>query len=409
MGKPNGNGASDVPRSGFPSQEDSIAGGNILVSELDPGISHAIVLHDETLRDGEQMAGVAYTPEAKIDLARRLMAAGVRYMSLGFPAVSEEEREVIRTVVREAPDKRGLTCLARAKEDDVRAVVACEIPQVAVFIAISDLHMRYKLRITEEQAYKQMIDQIRFARSFGLHVRFGFEDASRTPLERVKRFAVGALEAGAAEVTLADTCGILTPVAAHRWVVAMKEVVGGEALAVHFHNDLGMATANTLAALQAGARMAQTTVAGIGERVGNARMEELVVSLWTKYGIDLGIDLTQLLPLSAHVRRLTGLPDTPNQPIVGELAFAHESGIHIGGLMREAATYEPFPPALVGAHHTVRFGKHAGLSNIRYLASQLGIELGDEQANRVLEETKRRGAGGNVDEATVRQLIQAAR
>jgi isopropylmalate/homocitrate/citramalate synthase len=395
---------------GFPSQEDSIRAGNVLVSELEPGISHEIVLHDETLRDGEQMAGIAYSPEDKIELARRLMAAGVRYMSLGFPAVSEAEREVIRTVVREAPDKRGLTCLARAREEDVRAVVACEIPQVAVFIAISDLHLNYKLRISKDAAFKQMIDQIKLARSFGLHVRFGFEDASRSPLERVKRFATAALEAGAAEITLADTCGVLTPVSAYRWVTEMKAEIGGEAIALHFHNDLGMATANTIAGLAAGARMAQTTVAGIGERVGNARMEELVVALWVKYGVSVGIDLGQILQLSAHVRKLVDLPDMPNQPIVGELAFAHESGIHIGGLMGESATYEPFPPALVGTRHSVRFGKHAGLSNIRYVAAEMGIEISDDQAIQVLEETKRRGAvGGGVDEAAVRQLLASAR
>lgn len=378
------------------------------MSELEPPLTHEIVLHDETLRDGEQMAGVAYSPEDKIDLARRLMGAGVRYLSLGFPAVSEQEREVIRTVVREAKDKSGLTCLARAHQGDVEAVVACEIPQVAVFIAISDLHLKYKLRMTEEQAFEQMVNQVKLAKSYGLIVRFGLEDASRSPLERVKRFSNGALEAGADAVTLADTCGVLTPVSAYRWVTEMKKEIGGDAIALHFHNDLGMATANTMAGLAAGARMAQTTVAGIGERTGNARMEELVVALRVKYGVDLGIDLTKLMPLSAHVRKLVGLPTPSNQPIIGSSAFAHESGIHVGGLMREAATYEPFPPSLIGTAHTVRFGKHSGLSNIRYLAEQMGIDINKEAALAVLEETKRLGAKGEVAPEHVQKLLESA-
>lgn len=394
----------------FPTQEDSIAAGNLLVSEFEPSpISHSIVLHDETLRDGEQTVGVSFSPEVKIEMARRLIGAGVRYLNLGFPAVSETEQEVARTIAAEARQLEGLSCLARAKKEDIRVVADCGIPLVGLFIATSDIHLRHKLRISEEDAYRQIVDQVQFARSAGLRVRFAFEDATRTPLDRIKRFATGALEAGASQVGLCDTCGVLTPLTAHRFVAAMAEEIGGETIALHFHNDLGMATANTLVALAAGARMAQTSVSGIGERAGNACMEELVVALRVKYGIDLGIDLTQIRSLAERVRELVGFPTVPNEPIVGDYAFAHESGIHVAGLMRDAANYEPFPPSLVGAEHSVWFGKHAGLSNIRFVAQRHGLEVSDDTAQDILQQTKRRAiAGERIGESAVLEMLKAA-
>ena len=370
-------------------------------------LAHDIVLHDESLRDGEQTCGLVFSAETKIDLARRLQRAGVKYMSLGFPAVSEADREAIRVIVREADDTSGFSCLARSRKEDIEAVVACEIPEVALFIPISDIHLRHKIRMTEDAAYDQMVSQIELARSFGLRVRFAFEDASRTPLERLKRFAVGALEAGATKLTIPDTSGILTPLTAYRLVSWLRDLVGGEAICAHFHNDLGLGTANSLMALAAGAHMAQGTLAGIGERAGNTCIEELAVALRTKYDRDLGIDLPALLELSDHVRGLADFPKAQNRPLVGEYAFAHESGIHVNGIMREATTYEPFPPELIGKSHEVRFGKHAGISNVLYAAEKVGVELGKDQAEAVLAEIKRRAfAGQKVEPAAVDRLIR---
>jgi isopropylmalate/homocitrate/citramalate synthase len=392
----------------FPRTVDSIAAGNTLISHFEKPISHRIDVHDDSLRDGEQTVGVAFSVERKIEIARGLLDAGIRYLSLGYPAVSEAEREAIRAVAQ-VGDAAGFSCLSRATRQDIEAVVSCLIPNVALFIGVSNVHLIHKLRITEEQAYDRMREQIALALSYGLTPRFVLEDATRAPLERLKRFAGGAIEAGAKLVTIPDTCGVLTPITTDRLVRDLTAVIGEGRLVVHFHNDLGMATANSLVACAAGARFVQGTLNGIGERAGNTNLEQIVVALKVKYGVDLGIDLNKLRLLSKKMADWVGFPVPPNQPLSGEFVFSHESGIHVHGITQEAACYEPFPPELIGRQHQVRYGKHSGLSNLKYLAQLLGIDLPDATLAKVLAEVKTRSEKGQPTEpAEVGEMLRHA-
>lgn len=387
---------------------DSIAAGNTLVDHYEEPIRHPIDVHDDSLRDGEQTVGVAFSPERKIEIARGLLDAGIRYMSLGYPAVSEAEREAIRAVAQ-VGDAAHFSCLSRATREDIEAVVACGIPNVALFIGVSDVHLVHRLRITVDQAYARMREQLALARSYGLNARFVLEDATRTPPERLKRFAGGAIEAGATLVTIPDTCGVLTPMTAYRMVKGLTKTIGEGRLVVHFHNDLGMATANTLAACAAGARFAQGTLNGIGERAGNTNLEQLVVGLRVKYGVDLGVNLPKLSALSRQMAEWMHFPVPPHQPISGEYVFSHESGIHVHGIMNDPACYEPFPPELVGRFHEIRYGKHSGISSLKYLAQKLGRDVDTSALDAILATVKKRADDqATMKPAEIEDLLRAA-
>lgn len=377
----------------FQRSVDSIAAGNTLVQHYEGAIAHTVHVHDESLRDGEQTVGVAFSLERKLEIARGLLDAGIRYLSLGYPAVSDAEREAVKTLAK-LGDSSEFSCLSRATRQDIEAVVACDIPNVALFIGVSDVHLQHKLHISEEEAYQRMVDQLALARSLGLRARFGLEDATRAPIARLKRFALGAIEAGATMVTIPDTCGVLTPLTAYRLFQDLTSLLGPRRLAAHFHNDLGMATANSLAACAGGASMVQGTLSGIGERAGNTNIEQLVVGLKVKYGVDTGIDPRKLSALSLQMADWVRFPVPQNQPISGAYAFSHESGIHVHGIMQDAACYEPFPPELVGREHRVCYGKHSGVSNLKYLARLLALELTDEDLAGVLAIVKRQSERG---------------
>jgi isopropylmalate/homocitrate/citramalate synthase len=391
----------------FTRREDSLSLGNTLVDALDERIDHPVHLHDETLRDGEQTAGIAFSAERKIEIAKALFDAGVRFLNAGFPAVSQEERDTVRAIAREGRSAR-ITCLSRPIKSNIEAVIACEVEWVSLFIAISDCHLQHKLHLTPEAAHQKMVDGIRLARSHGLNVRFAFEDLSRTPLERIKRFAGGALEAGAKMITVCDTCGVLTPNTARRLIEALVPVTGGDALVIHFHNDLGLAVANSLAACAGGAFHVQATLLGLGERSGNASLEQMAVALRAKHGLASELALDKLTAAAGRVAEMLGYPIPPTQPIVGANVFGHESGIHVNGILADTATYEAFPPELVGRRHEVRFGKHSGLSNIRFVADRLELALDDARLEEVLAFVKRRGEmNAPPSEAEVEAALRA--
>jgi isopropylmalate/homocitrate/citramalate synthase len=391
----------------FERHEDAIAS-NTLLSAADPGIHPDLELADETLRDGEQTAGVAYSPESKVAIARELLEAGLKNLTVGFPAISEEERETIRAIAR-LGDNRGMFCLARAKASDLDAVEACGIGNVAMFIPISDTHLKYKLKTTPESAYEQMRESISMAVSRGMKVRFAFEDASRTPLERLRRFFGGAVEAGATMLTFADTCGVLTPFAAMRVFRELTSLVGDVPVVAHFHDDMGMATANSLGAAMGGARVVQGAINGMGERAGNTPLEELAVLFRVKYGRDLGINLERLVQAAGTISTIARVAIAPNKAVLGRNVFAHESGIHVHGLMSEASTYEPFPPEMVGRQHEVCFGKHSGLSNMRWVAQKYEITASDAVLTRALEKVKELGTRQCPPSvAETRALIEAS-
>jgi isopropylmalate/homocitrate/citramalate synthase len=373
---------------------ESIQAGELL-AELDDQIRHPVQLYDETLRDGEQSVGVAFDTAQKIEIADLLVDAGIRWMTIGFPAVSDQEREAVRAVATQVAGRANCFGLARLVPADMEAVAGCGLNNVALWCPISDLHLSHKLRIDPDTAYTRMKEGIRHARQMGLNVRFGFEDATRSPLDRILRFVTGALEEGISAVNIADTCGVLTPIRTHRLVRRIIEQIGTEAnLFIHFHNDLGMATANSLMAVAAGARFVQGSFAGLGERAGNTCLEELAVALRLKYGVDTGVDLARLSAAARRIAEIARLPVAPCKPIIGDKVYAHESGIHVAGVMSNSATYECYPPPLVGRSHEIHFGKHAGMSNMRYLAKKASIDASDEVLESVLGLIKRQATEG---------------
>jgi isopropylmalate/homocitrate/citramalate synthase len=238
-------------------------------------------------------------------------------------------------------------------------------------------------------------------------VAFGVEDFSRTPLPRLLRMLQTAVDAGADQLTLPDTLGVLTPTAAGR-IVGLLKAVFPVPLVLHFHDDLGLALANTLAGLEAGAQVAHVTINGVGERTGNTCLEELAVVLKLKYGRDLGLKLDRLPALSDLVHRASGTRPGPHKPVTGRWCFTHESGIHVAGLLANPECYQPYPPSLVGRHHEVVFGKHSGSHGVAYLAQRAGVELSEAGRRAVLDRVKTAAEArkGTVDEAEVLRWIQ---
>lgn len=342
---------------------------------------------DVTLRDGEQTPGVSFTCDEKMKIAGMLDQVGVDVIEAGFPTVSPEEKRCVTAISRMDLDAR-ICCLARARPEDVEAAAAAEVDMVSLFIATSDLHIRHKYRKPREVVLAGALDMIDLARDHGLAVRFAAEDASRTDPAFLKEMYRAGGEHGAALVSFADTVGCLTPLEMYSVMSDLCSSVSVP-LCAHCHNDMGCATANTITAAAAGAFQLHTTVNGIGERAGNASLDEVLVLLNLKGGV-VRYDLSHLGELSAQVSTSSGLPVPRNKPVVGDLVFSHESGIHIAAMLEDPATYEYLPPALVGRERQFILGKHTGTRALRYVTASLGHQLTDPQIGQVLALIKER-------------------
>ena len=285
-----------------------------------------IEICDVTLRDGEQTPGVVFTKEQKLAMASELDSMGVEVIEAGFPVVSANEKETVKEIANQGFNSR-ICCLSRAVKGDVDAALECDVDIVSIFIAMSDMHLKYKYHRSLEEMLGCAKETIEYATDHGLKVRFAAEDASRTPIDRLKKaFKEVENEYKVQYVSLADTIGILNPTTTHYLVSEIfKEV--NTSICIHCHDDLGMATANTLAAAEAGAKQLHTTVNAIGERAGNASLEEVMVALRVQYGIDR-YDTTKLTSLSRMVSEYSGITPPVNKAVVGQNAFTHESGIH---------------------------------------------------------------------------------
>lgn len=363
------------------------ANGDVLTKLFMPKIERPLSIIDNSLRDGEQAPGVSYTVEEKLQIARLLDAVGVHGMSVGFPAVSEQERECVRQILGAGLSIERMTALSRLKRRDVDSVAELGLKWISLFVATSDTHLTDKLRMTEAEALAGMEEVVPYAVSQGLNVMFGFEDSTRTPLPRLLRFIQAAEDFGAKVVVVADTVGILTPLTTYRLFSLLRPFVRG-GLGCHLHNDFGMATANALAAIEGGVDYADCTVLGLGERAGNTRLEELAAVLRVKHGLDLGLDLSVLPELTETVARAAGVSIEANKPVVGSHVFSHESGIHVHGILANPACYEPFPPALVGREHQIIYGKHSGLASIQELLRRRGLELSTDTQRELLGRIK---------------------
>ncbi|MDQ3526259.1 MAG: 2-isopropylmalate synthase [Chloroflexota bacterium] len=355
-----------------------------------------VIIFDTTLRDGEQSPGATLTTDEKLEVADALVALHVDVIEAGFPAASPGDFESVRDIARRA---KGVTVagLARANAKDIeraaQAVKDAENPRIHTFIATSDIHLTHKLKMSRDEVLDRVREMVAFAKGFTSDVEFSCEDATRTDPDYLVQVFEAAIRAGATTINVPDTVGYTTPgelVALMQHLKSNVERIDDVIISVHCHDDLGMATANTLAAVGAGARQVEVTINGIGERAGNTSLEEVVMALQTRGeqfgGVSTGVETTRLVPTSRLVASLTGLQVQVNKAIVGANAFAHEAGIHQDGMLKERTTYEIMNPEDVGwAGTRLVLGKHSGRAGFRNALKDLGLRLEDDQVQDVYE------------------------
>lgn len=351
-----------------------------------------ICLLDTTLRDGEQTPGVALTVDEKIQIAQKLNKLGVHKIEVGFPAASDGEIEAAKKISSLGLDST-IVGLSRCLTGDIDAVIDSNIDYIHLFIGTSPLHREYKLKMSKEQIIENAISSVDYAKDHGLTVEFSAEDATRTEHPFLYDLFTELVSAKVDVIDVPDTVGILTPVFAYELVNYYKKNFSTP-LSVHFHNDLGLATANSLTAIERGANQAHVTINGIGERTGNCPLEELVMALKLAYAVDLGIDTTRLYSLSNLVGSLTGIKMPVNKPIIGDNAFTHESGIHVQGVLNNAFTYEAMSPEMVGHSRRIVLGKHTGANAVKSKLKELHLDLNDNQFCNVFKEIKNIGDSG---------------
>jgi 2-isopropylmalate synthase len=347
-----------------------------------------IIIFDTTLRDGEQSPGCSMNLEEKLVIARQLEALGVDVIEAGFPISSQGDFAGVQKVAAEIR-RPVITALARAKKEDIQcawdAVKIASKPRIHLFLASSDIHLQHKLKITREQALQQTKEAVAFAKSLLSDIEFSPEDATRTDPQFLCAMAETAIAAGATTVNIPDTVGYTMPEEFARIVsMILRDVKGADkiTLSVHCHNDLGMAVANSLAAVKAGARQVETCMNGIGERAGNCAMEEVVMAMRVRpdlYPYDTGVVSEQIYPTSQLIAKVIGVAPQPNKAIVGNNAFAHEAGIHQHGMLNNPLCYEIMTPQSVGAPGSrMVLGKHSGRHALASRYAELGYKLSDE-------------------------------
>ncbi|GAM10813.1 2-isopropylmalate synthase 2 [Geobacter sp. OR-1] len=342
-----------------------------------------LFIDDTTLRDGEQTAGVSFTIKEKKEIARMLDSIGVHEIECGIPAMGEEERKSIRALVDMGLNARLITW-NRALRSDIDASLECGVSSVDLSLSVSDQMIRSKLGKSREWVKEQLRNALGYAKERELYVSIGGEDSSRADLNFLAELMDLARALGADRFRFCDTLGILDPFTMYEKVRALRCAVPGLAIEVHTHDDLGMATANALAGIKAGAAFVNTTVNGLGERAGNAALEEVVMALKVSCGIDSGIDTHRFAEISRYVGRASHRPVPAWKSVVGERAFAHESGIHADGVIKNPHNYEGFNPEDVGLSRVLAIGKHSGSRGMIERYRGLGIELSHEQASMLL-------------------------
>ena len=380
--------------------------------------SDTVLFSDTTLRDGEQMPGATLEPADKLRIAQALEAAGVHSLDAGFPASSQADIEAIRLMIGVVKGP-VLTALCRTVRGDIDAAeeALSGNPRhkrgVSLFCGTSPLHLEHKLRKNQSEVLGLITDTVGYASQKFDIVAFSPEDASRTEPEFLVECYTAAIDAGATTIGFPDTVGVMTPEKVRVIVRTIQDNVANlnrALLAVHFHNDLGLAVANTLAGIQEGANVVQCTVNGIGERAGNASLEEVVMALslnQDQYGVKMKIDTTKLYDLTQLVAELTGIGLSPMKPVGGDNIFATEAGIHQDGLLKNPDTYLPYRPEVVGAKGIrLVLGRHSGRRAVAHRLHELGIELADEQVLGVLDGIKDVPKGVSIDDELLEQLAR---
>ena len=363
-------------------------------------------IFDTTLRDGEQTPGVSFTPDQKLLIARQLDKLGVDTIEAGLPTVSGGERKAVAAIAKAGLDAE-ICALARCLKEDVDAALACDVDSVHVFIATSDIHLKHKLKLTREEVLAEAVKWVEYTKKHGVVVEFSAEDATRSDLDYLKRIYSAAVEAGADRINVPDTVGVITPRGMNYLITELKRVIEVP-ISVHCHDDLGLAVANSLAGVEAGAEQIHVTINGLGERAGNAALEEVVMALRTLYGVKPAIKTELLVETSDLLERATGIILPPNKAIVGDNAFAHEAGIHVHGVLEFPGTYEPLSPELVGHHRRLVLGKHAGARSVRKQLEDLGMTPARMQLTEITRRIKELGdKGKRVTDADLRAIAES--
>jgi len=351
-------------------------------------------IFDTTLRDGEQTPGVSLTPEEKMEIGKQLDKLGVDAIEAGFPSASEGEQKALKDLVN-AGLNAEICALTRTLKSDIDSAIACEVNSIHTFISTSDVQMKYALNMTTGQVLKAVDESVQYIKNHGFICEFSPMDATRTRMEFLEKVCMTAEEAGADRINIPDTVGIMKPASMRRLIEDLHGVAKVP-LSVHCHNDFGMAVANSLAGVEGGATQVHVAVNGLGERAGNAALEETVMSLHMIYKKKTRINTKLLYETSRLVSRLTGVIIQPNKAIVGENAFAHESGIHTRGVVVKPLTFEPIKPETVGRKRRLIAGKLAGKHGIKSELAEAGIYPNDKQLSEIVNRTKELGDKGKM-------------
>ncbi len=366
-------------------------------------------IFDTTLRDGEQTPGISFPLNYKIQIAKQLNKLGVDVIEAGFPSASKGEFEAVKEIANLGLDAK-VCGLARLVKDDIDKAIKADVDMVHIFISTSEIQIKHTIKKSREEIIEMAVDAVEYIKGYGVECMFSAMDATRTEVDYLKQIYKAVEDANVDVVNVPDTVGVATPFRFYELIKALREVVSVP-MDVHCHNDFGLAVANSLAAVKAGADGVQVTVNGIGERAGNASLAETVMSITALEGMKTNINTKYLVETSRLVERLSGIKLPPNTPIVGENAFSHESGIHAHGVLKEASTFEPgiVTPEMVGHRRKIVVGKHAGRHQIKKLLEDAGYFVNDQILTKIVEKVKELGDKGkkvtDLDVITIAEVI----
>jgi len=367
---------------------------NKVPSTKPKSLPEKVFIWDETLRDGEQTPGVALTIDEKIEIAKMLDEIGTAIVAVGFPAVGEAEKRAVAAIAREGLSNASVAAPARAVIEDLDACIQADVNEVPIFIATSDFRLKYQLRMTREEVLDRLTECIQYGKEHGLVIDYIAEDSTRSDMEFLCKAYQTAIDAGADKICVADTVGFIRPEVMKYLMCEVKSRLWSKSkykvpIAVHCHDDFGLATANTLASVEEGVTYTQVCVNAYGERAGNAAFEEVVMALEELYGIDTGIQTEKLYQLSQLVEKNFVIPLPLHKAISGDNAFTHSSGIHSHGQLTHSMTYEPISPSKVGRRREFHLGKFVGRHFVEYLLKMGGVKATEEQAREITNRVKK--------------------
>jgi isopropylmalate/homocitrate/citramalate synthase len=370
-----------------------IANYNRLRKNLPPKLPKKVFIWDETFREGLKAPTVFLTYVEQVKLAKLMDDAGISVINVGFPALSEGEKHNVKRIVNETFKGATLTASAQATKESVDACLDCRIKEVTVETPFNGLNLKYSLKMTKQQALKQIVETVEYARKHGATVNFTLMDAARTPIEDILQIFEAVADAGAGKLVIADTVGFLRPLSTRYLVSHVRDGLRAKtrekvALSVHCHNDFGLATANTLAAVEEGVTYLHTCVAGFGERAGIAAFEEVVTALELLYNVDTGVDLGRVYRLAQSAEKAFAMPIQFHKPIVGDSIFAHEVDQELEEMQAHPLLFEPFPPAIVGREASLFIGRNTGQTLIQRLLEKAGIRASPRQMDELFRHIK---------------------